>query len=66
MSSLKNKKHTNKELAKRFNITEQTYNNWKKMKPELINVIELGLEFEEILLKHYNENNFNKIYNNLK
>jgi predicted choloylglycine hydrolase len=58
---LKNKRFTNKELAKRFNITEQTYNNWKKYKPELIKIVEFGLEFEEILEKHCNENNFNKI-----
>lgn len=58
---LKNKKFTNKELAKRFNITEQTYNNWKKTKPELIKIIEFGLEFEEILKNHCNENNFNNI-----
>lgn len=57
----KNKKFTNKELAKRFNITEQTYNNWKRNKPELIKIIEFGLEFEEILEKHCNENNFHKI-----
>jgi transcriptional regulator with XRE-family HTH domain len=62
-SILKSKKITNKELAKRFNITEQTYNNWKKNKPELIKVVEFGLEFEEILKNHCNENNlinFNK------
>ncbi len=60
-SILKSKKITNKELAKRFNITEQTYNNWKKSKPELIKIIEFGLEFEEILKSHCNENNFHKI-----
>ncbi|MEA2019327.1 MAG: hypothetical protein U9N59_12850 [Campylobacterota bacterium] len=60
----KYKKFTNKELSKRFNITEQTYNNWKKNKPALIKIIELGLDFEDILENYNNENNFNKLIKN--
>lgn len=62
----KTKKFTNKELSKRFNITEQTYNNWKKNKPELVQIIELGLEFEDILKNHCNENSFHKNNETLK
>ncbi|RLA84706.1 MAG: hypothetical protein DRG78_00680 [Epsilonproteobacteria bacterium] len=60
----KNKRFTNKELSKRFNITEQTYNNWKKNKPELIKIIELGLDFENILQNYNIENSFNKLMKN--
>lgn len=65
-SILNSKKITNKDLAKRFNITEQTYTNWKKSKPELIKIIEFGLELERILKKHCNENSFNNINDKLK
>jgi len=34
------------ERAKRFNISVSTYYNWEKEKPELIEIIELGLEKE--------------------
>jgi transcriptional regulator with XRE-family HTH domain len=60
----KHKKFTNKDLSKRFNITEQTYSNWKKSKPDLIKIIELGLDFEDILKKYNNENNFNEFIKN--
>jgi DNA-binding XRE family transcriptional regulator len=52
MDKNKSSKITIKDLAKRCNITEQTYHNWKKNKPELIKLIELGLEFETIINKH--------------
>lgn len=45
---------TNKELVKRLNITEQTYYNWKKDKPELVKLIEMGLEMEKLLKKYKN------------
>ena len=41
------KKITQKELAKRINVTEHTLSNWKKTKPELIKLINLGLEAEK-------------------
>jgi len=41
------KKITQKELAKRINVTEHTLINWKKTKPELIKLINLGLEAEK-------------------
>lgn len=34
------------ERAERFNISVSTYYNWEKEKPELIKVIELGLQKE--------------------
>lgn len=34
--------------AERFNIAASTYYNWEKEKPELIKIIELGLEYEKI------------------
>jgi len=40
------KKFTQKEIAKRINVTEHTLINWKKSKPELIKLINLGLEAE--------------------
>jgi len=42
---------TIKELVKRLNITEPTYYNWKKTKPELIKLIEMGIEMEKLLKK---------------
>ena len=35
------------ERAERFNISVSTYYNWEKEKPELIKIIELGLEYEK-------------------
>lgn len=43
---------TIKELAKRLNISEQTYHNWKKDKPELIKLINMGLDMETLLGKY--------------
>lgn len=34
-------------LAERFNISLATYYNWEKNKPELIKIIELGLQKEK-------------------
>jgi hypothetical protein len=34
------------ERAKRFNISVSTYYNWEKEKPELIEIIDLGLQKE--------------------
>ena len=44
---------TIKDIAIRCNISEQTYYNWKKDKPELIKLINMGLDMEK-LLKKYN------------
>jgi hypothetical protein len=41
--------------AERFNISASTYYNWEKEKPELIKIIELGLEYEKI--KNENKTN---------
>ena len=35
------------EIAERFNISIATYYNWEKNKPDLIKIIELGLEKEK-------------------
>jgi len=43
---------TVKELVKRLNITEQTYYNWKKSKPELIKLIDMGIEMEKLINKY--------------
>ena len=43
---------TVKELVQRLNITEQTYYNWKKTKPELIKLIDLGIEMEKLINKY--------------
>jgi len=49
-----NEKITIKYIAKRCNITEQTYYNWKKDKPELIKLINMGLDMENFI-KKYND-----------
>ena len=51
MDKKNSSKITIKDIAKRCNITEQTYYNWKKDKPELIKLIEMGIELEKILDK---------------
>jgi len=43
-----------KDLADRCNISEQTYYNWKKNKPELIKLINMGLDLEKLLKNHKN------------
>lgn len=48
------------ERAKRFNISLATYYNWEKTKPDLIKIIELGLQKEEEISK--NLENINDIY----
>lgn len=40
-------KKEREELAKRFNISLPTFYNWEKTKPDLIYIIELGLEKEK-------------------
>jgi len=45
-------KTTIKDISKRLNITEQTYYNWKKEKPELIKLINMGLDMEKLLNKY--------------
>lgn len=48
-------------LAERFNISLATYYNWEKNKPDLIKVIELGLQKEkEIEQGLENENDLAK------
>jgi DNA-binding XRE family transcriptional regulator len=46
------KQITVKHIAKRCNISEQTYYNWKKEKPELIKLIQMGLDMEDIIEKY--------------
>lgn len=46
---MKNKKTEKEERARRFNISLGTYYNWEKTKPDLINIIELGLQKEKEL-----------------
>lgn len=46
---MKNKKTEKEERAKRFNISLGTYYNWEKTKPDLIYIIELGLQKEKEL-----------------
>lgn len=43
------------ERAQRFNISVSTYYNWEKEKPELIKIIELGLEKEQEIKNNVNE-----------
>ena len=38
--------------AERFNISASTYYNWEKEKPELIRIIELGLQKENEIEKN--------------
>jgi DNA-binding XRE family transcriptional regulator len=45
---------TIKDIAERCNISEQTYYNWKKDKPELIKLISMGLDMEKLLKKYEN------------
>ncbi len=52
MKNHNEKKITIKEIAKRCNITEQTYFNWKRDKPELIKLINMGLDMETLLNKY--------------
>jgi transcriptional regulator with XRE-family HTH domain len=40
-------KKEKEELAERFNISIATFYNWEKNKPELIKVIELGINKEK-------------------
>jgi len=47
-----NLKITIKYISKRCNISEQTYHNWKKDKPELIKLISMGLDMENMLKKY--------------
>jgi DNA-binding transcriptional MerR regulator len=45
------------ELAKRFNVTDNTIRNWEKEKPQLMKIIRLGLKCENYikLKKMYKE-----------
>ena len=52
MKNHNEQKITIKEIAKRCNITEQTYFNWKRDKPELIKLINMGLDMETLLNKY--------------
>lgn len=52
MKKTNNKKLTVKEIAQRCNISEQTYFNWKKNKPELIKLIDMGLDMESLIKKY--------------
>jgi DNA-binding Lrp family transcriptional regulator len=45
-------KITIKDISKRLNISEQTYHNWKKEKPELIKLIKMGLDMEKLINKY--------------
>jgi len=48
---MKMEKLTITQLAKRLNITDTTWRNWKKTKPELVKLVELGLKAEESIAK---------------
>ena len=52
MNNLNKQTITIKELSKRLNISEQTYHNCKKEKPELIKLINMGLDMEKLLNKY--------------
>jgi len=54
MENKKSSKVTIKDIAIRCNITEQTYHNWKKDKPELIKLINMGLDMEKLINKYKN------------
>lgn len=45
-------KTTIRDIAKRCNISEQTFYNWKKDKPELVKLIGMGLDMEKLLDKY--------------
>ena len=49
MNKINSSKPTIKDISKRCNISEQTFYNWKKDKPELIKLIEMGLELEKLI-----------------
>jgi hypothetical protein len=44
---MKFSKKEKEKLAERFNISIATYYNWEKSKPDLIQIIELGLQKEK-------------------
>ena len=48
------------ERAERFNISVSTYYNWEKVKPELIKIIELGLQKEFELSNNINVDNLDE------
>lgn len=48
------------ERAERFNISVSTYYNWEKEKPELIKIIELGLQKEFELNNNINVDNLDE------
>ena len=54
---------TKKELAQRINVDPKTIKNWETTKPELIKLINLGLEVEKHLgtIKQLNQANLEKI-----
>ena len=54
MENKKSSKVTIKDIADRCNISEQTYHNWKKDKPELIKLINMGLDMEKLVEKYKN------------
>ncbi len=47
------------ELAKRINSTPKTLYNWEETRPELIKLIELGLQKEKELKENSNDDNLN-------
>ena len=53
---------TKKELAQRINVDPKTIKNWETTKPELIKLINLGLEVEKHLgtMKQLNQANLDK------
>lgn len=46
---MKNNIKTRKELAKLLNVTVKTLSNWEKDKPELIRLVNLGLQTESYM-----------------
>ncbi|MFY4786405.1 TetR/AcrR family transcriptional regulator [Aliarcobacter butzleri] len=57
---MKLSKKEKEELSNRFNISLPTFYNWEKNKPQLIELILLGLQKEEEISK--NLENINDIY----
>ena len=53
------------EICKKFNISKQTWYNWQKTKPELIKLINLGLESENGGITINGNNNIIGHYNKI-
>lgn len=64
---MKISKNEKEERALRFNISLATYYNWEKTKPELIKIIELGIQKEKEIFENKNDiHDINNIIEKLK